>query len=254
MASAMISCIACAALPVRGFHAPVGVAGPLRRKIASARRGTTNVFRADAAGAPAALLLSMGASAGGLPQSKGTRLEVGKTLERGWAAQVAEGTLFPNKPRSAVAITACRVMEQGRTEWLLIQRGKAPNYGEWSLPGGSIELGEATLAAAKRELFEETQLCHPHVAFFDDSFMTSDAIVRDDKGTMLFHYVIAQMFAEIDADASVRAGDDAMDIGFYTIDEIKTQSFGKVTKNVLKVVQRASALHEAGLLSPPSSP
>ena len=91
-------------------------------------------------------------------------------IERSWAAQVAEGNLFPSKPRSAVAVTACRVLDCGKTEFLLIQRGKAPNYGEWSLPGGSIELGEGTLAAGKRELLEETQLCDPEGVLERKSF------------------------------------------------------------------------------------
>ena len=41
---------------------------------------------------------------------------------------------------------------------LLIKRGKPPGKGLWSLPGGKIELGETALAAARRELFEETQV------------------------------------------------------------------------------------------------
>eukprot|EP00961_Rhodomonas_salina_P127842 1723583-Rhodomonas_salina.1 len=43
--------------------------------------------------------------------------------------------MFPVQPRAAVAIAACRFLESGNVEWLLIQRGKEPNYGEWSLPG-----------------------------------------------------------------------------------------------------------------------
>jgi len=41
-------------------------------------------------------------------------------------------------------------------EVLLIRRGKEPRIGEWSLPGGRIEFGEAAQAAALRELLEET--------------------------------------------------------------------------------------------------
>lgn len=174
--------------------------------------------------------------------------DASKQLQRGLAAQVAEGNLFPNKPRSAVAVTACRVLESGKTEYLLIQRGKPPNYGEWSLPGGSIELGEGTLAAGVRELSEETNLRDSDVVFFRETFMTSDAIVRDAEGTLLFHYVIAQLFAVINADAQARAGDDAMAAGWFSIDDIHAQSFGKVTKDVLKVVERAAALRAAGLL------
>jgi 8-oxo-dGTP diphosphatase len=179
------------------------------------------------------------------------RIEVTKDMMRGWATQAAEGNLFPAKPRTAVAITACRKLADGRVEWLLIQRGKAPNYAEWSLPGGSIELGEGTLAAARRELEEETHLKGADAVFYEESFMSSDAIVSDELGNTLFHYVITQMFAVVSEDAEVRAGDDAMDIGWFTQNEIQAQSFGKVTKDVLKVVQRAASLDQAGLLGVP---
>jgi 8-oxo-dGTP diphosphatase len=39
---------------------------------------------------------------------------------------------------------------------LLIQRGKEPRKGEWSIPGGRMEVGETVAAAALRELHEET--------------------------------------------------------------------------------------------------
>ena len=41
-------------------------------------------------------------------------------------------------------------------EVLLIKRGKPPRKGEWSIPGGRIELGETEEVAALRELVEET--------------------------------------------------------------------------------------------------
>jgi 8-oxo-dGTP diphosphatase len=39
---------------------------------------------------------------------------------------------------------------------LLIRRGKAPLKGEWSIPGGRMELGEGAGQGALRELKEET--------------------------------------------------------------------------------------------------
>jgi 8-oxo-dGTP diphosphatase len=126
-----------------------------------------------------------------------------------------------------VAISGCREFE-GRTEWLLIQRAKAPSAGKWSLPGGSIELGEGTLAAAKRELMEETQIGDGEVKFFKESFMTSDCITRDERGSMVFHYVIAQVFAVVSSHAVARASDDAAAAGWFTREEIRDGLLGEV--------------------------
>ena len=42
--------------------------------------------------------------------------------------------------------------------FLLIRRGKAPNRGQWSLPGGAQHLGETVFEAGRREVREETGL------------------------------------------------------------------------------------------------
>lgn len=47
---------------------------------------------------------------------------------------------------------------EGRQYVLLIQRGSPPYKDHWALPGGHVNAGEATAAAAHRELIEETGL------------------------------------------------------------------------------------------------
>lgn len=51
-------------------------------------------------------------------------------------------------------------------------------------------------------------------------------------------------------DAEAKAGDDALDVGWFTAAEIEAQDFGRVTQGVLGVVTRAETLYEAGLLNP----
>ena len=52
---------------------------------------------------------------------------------------------------------ACCIVLRG-DELLLVQRDVEPCKGEWSLPGGFLELGETAEEGALRELLEETQI------------------------------------------------------------------------------------------------
>lgn len=59
----------------------------------------------------------------------------------------------PNQQLPIQGASAC-VWRDGKV--LLIQRARPPGVGLWSLPGGKVKMGETALAAAIRELFEET--------------------------------------------------------------------------------------------------
>ena len=60
------------------------------------------------------------------------------------------------KPPLSGPIPAVGVVCLRGDEVLLIRRGTPPRQGQWSLPGGRIEPGEAVRNAALRELREET--------------------------------------------------------------------------------------------------
>src|ERR1700727_2490477 len=60
---------------------------------------------------------------------------------------------YPDRPIVGVGAV---IIDQDRV--LLIKRGSPPLLGEWSLPGGVVELGETLRAAAERESLEETGL------------------------------------------------------------------------------------------------
>src|ERR1700704_3569928 len=58
---------------------------------------------------------------------------------------------YPDRP--VVGIGGV-IIDQDRT--LLIRRGNEPLLGEWSIPGGTLELGESLQEGVARELLEET--------------------------------------------------------------------------------------------------
>lgn len=86
---------------------------------------------------------------------------------------------------------------------LLIKRRYEPLAGRWSLPGGTVEVGETLEAAVARELEEETGLLvtvGPVVEVFD-------RILRDDAGRVRFHFVLVDYLCR-PAGGELRHGSD----------------------------------------------
>jgi 8-oxo-dGTP diphosphatase len=76
------------------------------------------------------------------------------------------------------------VTRDGRA--LIIRRGHEPRKGEWSLPGGLVELGERLTDAVRREIAEETGL-QVEVGPMVETF---DRVHHDTEGRVRFHFVI----------------------------------------------------------------
>jgi ADP-ribose pyrophosphatase YjhB (NUDIX family) len=87
------------------------------------------------------------------------------------------------KPFPRIGVSAC-VWRDGKV--LLVERGKEPWKGKWSLPGGGLEFGETVRAAAARELAEETGVTADLVKLVD----VDDAVMRDATGRPIAHYSI----------------------------------------------------------------
>ncbi|HET6519127.1 MAG TPA: NUDIX hydrolase [Geminicoccaceae bacterium] len=97
---------------------------------------------------------------------------------------------------------------------LLVERGKPPRLGQWSIPGGAQRLGETVAEAAAREVFEETGLRieRPEI------IATVDLIERDDAGRVRYHYTLIDVTAEAPTEAA-RPGSDAAAVGWFTPEE-----------------------------------
>ena len=112
--------------------------------------------------------------------------------------------------------TGCSVLVRKDEKVLLIKRGKDPLKGHWSLPGGSQEPGETMETCAVRELFEETGLTAAKISFA----RVRDRMGHDENGDLTHHFVLATFIAE-EFTGSPEAGDDAADIGWFTLEEMQ---------------------------------
>lgn len=125
--------------------------------------------------------------------------------------------------------TAGVVCLRGR-EVLLVKRGNPPRQGQWSLPGGRIEWGETTEAAALRELKEETGVEAELTGLIDvvDGVMTSR-----ETGLVTRHYIMVDYAARWLSGEPV-AGDDADDARFFPLEEALTAVEWEETRRVIR--------------------
>jgi 8-oxo-dGTP diphosphatase len=113
---------------------------------------------------------------------------------------------------------------------LLIKRGTPPRLGQWSLPGGRIEWGEAVDAAALRELKEETGVEAELTGLLD---VVDGVFTSRETGETTRHYVMIDYAARWTGGEPV-AGDDAADARFFTRDEAMAAVEWDETRRVIE--------------------
>ena len=141
---------------------------------------------------------------------------------------------YPERPIVAVGGV---VWHEGRV--LLAQRGKAPGYGTWSIPGGAVQLGEPLREAVAREVKEE---CAVEVAV-GEIVDAIDRVVRDAEGRVQYHYIILDSAARY-VGGNLQAGSDVLAARWVAPNEFA--DYG-LTPAALAVIARAGRL----LAAPP---
>jgi len=132
---------------------------------------------------------------------------------------------YPQQPLVGVGAI---IVEDNRV--LLIKRGKAPLLGEWSIPGGMLELGETLRQGAEREALEETGL----VVRANDLLGVFDRIIRDDGKRTLYHYVLIDFLCrKISGD--VQAAGDASEARWYSQHEVPRLSLPEETRKIIQM-------------------
>lgn len=111
---------------------------------------------------------------------------------------------------------------------LIVRRAHEPRKGEWSLPGGLLELGESLADAARREVREETGL----EVELGPIIETFDRVHRDAEGRIRYHFVIVDFVCWSD-DGEPVAGSDAEDVAWVGADEIDRYGVNAHAKAVI---------------------
>jgi 8-oxo-dGTP diphosphatase len=148
----------------------------------------------------------------------------------------ADSRRYPARPVIGVGGI---VIHDGKV--LLVQRGREPLKGYWSVPGGAVETGERLEEALCREVLEETGLrVQPRFLAAVFERLMADATERTE-----FHYVLIDYVCELDGaspdEVVAHAGDDAADLGWFELDEIETM---KMTPGTAEVISHALVAYD----------
>ena len=111
---------------------------------------------------------------------------------------------------------------------LMIERGKPPQQGSWSLPGGAQELGETIRETARREVREETGLEIEIFGLID----VVDSVRHDADDKIEYHYTLIDV-AGYPVGGKLMAGGDAQDCQWFTRPEIDAMDIWSETKRII---------------------
>jgi 8-oxo-dGTP diphosphatase len=115
---------------------------------------------------------------------------------------------------------------------LLIRRGQEPLKGEWSLPGGALELGETLQQAIVREVLEETGLVVVPAGIVE----VVDRITKDEGSAAIrYHYVLIDYLCRVSG-GTLLGGSDAEEARWVERENLETYQLSPVT---LRVIEKA---------------
>jgi 8-oxo-dGTP diphosphatase len=142
---------------------------------------------------------------------------------------VADQRTYPERPYLAVSAA---IIRDGKV--LIVRRARSPALNLYTLPGGTVELGESLIDAVVREVREETSLSIEPVALAGHR----EVITSDAQGRIERHFVILCFAARWFAGESFLNDElddarwiDPSDLGAY-----------RTTDGLAKIVTAAAAL------------
>jgi 8-oxo-dGTP diphosphatase len=131
---------------------------------------------------------------------------------------------FPELPLVGVGAI---IIEGDRV--LLVKRARPPIQGQWSIPGGVLEVGEMVREAAVREAREETGL----VVEPGELLGVYDRILRDAERRVQYHYVLIDFLCRA-VGGELLAASDAADVRWFRREELPALRLAEDTLEVIE--------------------
>ena len=116
---------------------------------------------------------------------------------------------------------------------LLVERGKEPLKGYWSIPGGIVETGEKLVEGIRREVLEETGLDVEPYSMFE----IFERIMPDREGKPEYHYVLIDYLCRR-LSGQPTAASDVSRVAWVSESELGGY---RLTEGTLGVIERAFA-------------
>jgi len=130
---------------------------------------------------------------------------------------------FPEHPLIGVGAI---IIEDDRA--VLVKRAHPPIQGQWSIPGGVLEVGELVRDAAVREAREETGL----IVEPGELLGVFDRVLRDAEGRVQYHYVLIDFLCRM-VGGELRAASDAAEVRWFKRDELPALNLAPDTHAVI---------------------
>jgi ADP-ribose pyrophosphatase YjhB (NUDIX family) len=108
------------------------------------------------------------------------------------------------------------ILQDGKV--ILVKRRAEPGKGRWSIPGGSVHLGEKVRDATIREAKEESGL---DIEIVDDRPLdVFDSIITDERDRTKYHFALLEFLAKPKG-GNLKAAEDAADARWVALEDVK---------------------------------
>lgn len=131
------------------------------------------------------------------------------------------------------------IVKDGRV--IVVRRGKPPAMGEWSIPGGLVEVGETLEEAAAREALEETGLTVEPSELVE----VLERIFPDGDGRIRYHYVLVDFLCTV-ISGDPTPGSDVLEAKWAEPDEFESLNMAQVTTRVIHKALEAAENRAGG--------